>query len=141
MDEVIATALARPRFIMFLLAIFAGIALLLATVGIYGVMSYIVAQRRQEIGLRMALGAQIRHVLSSVLGHGMAMTAAGILIGLVGAAALTRVMAGLLFGVTPHDPLTFIVGAGFLALTALVACYVPARRATKVDPMVALRYE
>ena len=141
MDEVLETALARPRFSMFLLTVFAGVALVLAAVGIYGVMSYAVTQRRHEIGIRMALGAQAADVLRSVMGQGMVITALGVLGGLAGAAALTRVMAGLLFGVTARDPVTFLAVSVFLAVVAMLACYLPARRAMKTDPVVALRYE
>ena len=141
MDEVLETALARPRFSMFLLTVFAGVALVLAAVGIYGVMSYAVTQRRHEIGIRMALGAQAADVLRSVMGQGMVITALGVLGGLAGAAVLTRVMAGLLFGVTARDPVTFLAVSVFLAVVAMLACYLPARRAMKTDPVVALRYE
>jgi predicted permease len=141
MDQVLAKALEPPRFTMGMLAIFAAAALLLAAVGMYGVMSYAVSQRTQEIGIRMALGARATDVLRTVLGEGMAITAIGALIGMVGAIALTRVMAGMLFGVTATDPATFIAVSLFLGVVALVACFVPARRATKVDPIEALRYE
>jgi putative ABC transport system permease protein len=140
-DQVLTKALERPRFTMGMLGIFAGAALLLAAVGMYGVMSYAVSQRTHEIGIRMALGARAGDVLRKVLDEGMAMTALGALLGMAGAVALTRVMAGMLFGVTATDPVTFIAVSLFLGVVALVACFVPARRATKVDPIEALRYE
>jgi putative ABC transport system permease protein len=141
MEEVLEQALARPRFSMFLLTIFAGVAMILAAVGIYGVMSYAVTQRTHEIGIRMALGAQAADVLREVLGQGLIITALGVLAGLAGAAALTRVMAGLLFGVTARDPATFLGVSLFLAAVAVLACYLPARRAMNTDPIVALRYQ
>ena len=141
MNEVLADSLARQRFSMILLNAFAGVALLLASVGLYGVISYLVGQRTHEIGVRMALGAQRLDVLRLVLKHGMKMALGGVALGLIAALGLTRLLASLLFGVSPTDPATFIFVALLLAAVALLACLIPARRATKVDPMVALRYE
>jgi putative ABC transport system permease protein len=141
MNQVLSTALARPRFMTFQLAVFAAVAVLLAAIGIYGVMSYTVAQNRREIGIRMALGAQPRSVLKRVIGQGLILTFVGVGIGLAGALGLTRLMQSLLYGVTPTDPLTLVGVSALLVLVALLACYLPARRATKVDPLVALRYE
>jgi putative ABC transport system permease protein len=141
MSEVAAESFAARSFNMFLLALFAALALILAAVGIYGVMSYAVTQRTQEIGIRMALGARALDVLKLILRNGMTMTFVGVAIGIAGAVALTRLLATLLFGVTPTDALTFAIVSAVLIFVALVACYVPARRAMKVDPLVALRYE
>jgi predicted permease len=141
MDGVISNSLAARRFSMVLLGIFAALALVMSCVGIYGVISYLASQRIHEIGIRMALGAKRRDVLWMVLGEGTKMALVGVAIGLVAALGLTRLMANMLFGVSAHDPLSFAGVAGLLILVALAACYIPARRATKVDPMVALRYE
>ena len=141
MDEILSESLARQRFSMLLLAIFAGLAMLLAAVGIYGVMSYSVAQRRGEIGIRMALGAQKFDVLKLTVGEGLKLVLIGIGLGLIGALLLTRLMSSLLFGITATDPLTFIAISFVLVVVALIASYVPALRATRVDPLVALRYE
>ena len=141
MDEIVAQSIAPRRFSMLLLAVFAVVALALASIGIYGMMSYSVAQRTREIGLRMTLGAQQGNVLRLVIGHGMKLALAGVVLGVVAALALTRTMSNLLFGVSATDPLTFVAIALLLAFVALLACWVPARRATKVDPMIALRYE
>jgi predicted permease len=140
-EEVVASDIAQQQFAMTLLAAFAGIALLLASVGIYGVLSYLVGQRTQEIGVRMALGAQRRNVLSMVLGDGARMTILGIAVGLAAALGLTHLMASMLYGVKATDPFTFAAVAALLCVIAFFACYLPAYRATRVDPMVALRYE
>ena len=141
MDEVLAISVGPQRAPMLLLSAFAGVALILAMIGIYGVTAYHVTQRTQEIGIRMALGAQMKDVVKLVLRGGMVLAAAGIGLGLVGAFALTRLMRSLLFGVQPTDVLTFVAVSVCLLLTALIASYLPARRATRVDPLVALRYE
>ncbi|HKB64559.1 MAG TPA: ABC transporter permease [Pyrinomonadaceae bacterium] len=141
MNDVLATSVAQQRMSMLLLSAFAGVALLLAMIGIYGVTAYYVTQRTQEIGIRMALGAQMGDVMKLVLMSGMALALAGIGLGVVGAFALTRLMTSLLFAVKPTDAVTFVTVSLCLLATALIACYIPARRATKVDPLVALRYE
>jgi putative ABC transport system permease protein len=141
MTKLVTDSVARRRFNALLTGLFAAVALLLASVGIFGVLNYTVAQRTQEIGLRVALGAQTRDVLRLVLGHGLRLIIFGLGLGLAASFALTRVIAGMLFGVTPTDPVTFVGVSFLLGSVALLACYIPARRATKVDPLVALRYE
>ena len=140
-DEIIARSLASRRFAMILLAVFAALALVLSSIGIYGVISYIAAQRTHEIGIRIALGAQRRDVLKIVLGEAARLAVIGVALGLIAAAALTRLMNAILYGVSPTDPLTFAGVAVLLTLVALAACYIPARRAMRVDPIVALRCE
>jgi putative ABC transport system permease protein len=140
-DRLVAASVAQPRFRMLMLGVFAVMALTLAAVGLYGVMAYSVSQRRGELGLRMALGAESGHVLRLVLREGLLPVASGIVAGLVGAALLTGVMSNLLFEVSAFDPLTFGSVSALLALVAAAACYLPARRATMVDPLTALRNE
>ncbi len=141
MDEVIGSSLADRRFSMILLVVFAALAVLLASVGIYGVISYVVGQRTHEIGIRMALGARQLDIMRLVLSGAGRLAIIGIVIGLASAIGLTRLMANLLYGVGPNDPLTFIAVPAILISVAFLASYLPARRAAKVDPMVALRYE
>jgi putative ABC transport system permease protein len=141
MDQVISDTLWQPRFNLQLIGLFAGLALVLAAIGLYGVMSYSVAQRMHEVGLRMALGAQRGDVIKLVVRQGMTLAVIGLAAGLVGAFALTRLLANLLFGVTPTDTVTFVSVSGVLLVVALVACLIPAHRATRVDPLVALHYE
>jgi putative ABC transport system permease protein len=139
MEDVIARSMAERRFALQILGFFAGVALLLAAIGIYGVMAYTFSQRRHEIGIRMALGAQPRDILRMALSEGMTLVAVGLGSGLVGALILTRFLHSMLFAVSPNDPLTFVALPALLAAVALLACFVPARRATQVDPLVALR--
>jgi putative ABC transport system permease protein len=141
LDQIVSDSIAQPRLNMLLMTLFGGLALLLSAVGIYGLLSYAVTQRTQELGIRMALGANVADVLKLVLKQGMLLALMGEAIGLAAAFALTRLMRGLLFGVTPTDTTIFAGVVVVLTLTALVACWVPARRAAKVDPLVALRYE
>lgn len=141
MDEYIASSVAAPRFNTTLLSIFAVVALVLTIIGLYGVMSYSVAQRTNEIGIRMALGAQTRDVLSLIVKDGLKLVLMGLVVGISGALALTRLLSTLLFGVTTRDPATFIAIAALLSIVALLACYIPAWRATRVDPLEALRCE
>jgi ABC-type antimicrobial peptide transport system permease subunit len=141
MDSLISQSLASRQFSMILLVLFAALALLLASIGIYGVISYVVAQRVHEIGLRMALGARPIDILRLILGNGGKLALAGIVAGMIAALALTRLMAGLLYDVRATDPLTFAAVGALLALVALSACYAPARRAAGVDPATALRHD
>jgi putative ABC transport system permease protein len=141
MEQAIFDSVARPRFRTGLLAVFAGVALLLAATGIYGVIAYAVAQRTHEIGIRMALGAHRADVLRLVVGQGAMLALVGIGLGVLGALALTRLLASLLFAVSPTDPLTFAAASIGLIGVALAASYIPARRAIRIDPLVALRYE
>jgi len=140
-EQLISDAVSRQRFTMLLLVIFAAMSLVLGAVGIYGVMAYSVAQRTHEIGIRMALGARGSDVLTLVIRQGLVLIMAGVTIGLAGALALTRVLSGFLYGVGATDPATFVESSGLLAGAALLACYIPARKATKVDPMIVLRNE
>ena len=141
MDDLVLGSVAQPRFSMTLLGVFAALALVLASVGIYGVISYSVSQRTHEIGLRMALGAETGDVLKLILRHGLVLAGTGIGVGLAGAFLVTRLMESLLFGVAAVDVVTFAFVAGLLGLVALIATTVPALRAARVDPMVALRSE
>jgi len=141
MEDLLSASIAQQRFNMLLLSLFAALALTLGGVGLYGVLSYLVAQRTHEMGIRMALGASRREVLRLIVRNGLRMTFIGLGIGIVAAVGLTRLLAGLLFGVKPTDPLTFGTVSLVLCGVAFVACYIPARRATRVDPIVALRYE
>ena len=141
MEQIVSQSVAARRFSMLLLAVFAVVALALAVIGIYGMLSYAVAQRTREIGLRMTLGAQRTDVMRLVIGHGMKLAVAGVALGLIASFALTRTMKNLLFGVSATDPVTFGLITLILTTVALLACWIPARRATKVDPIEALRYE
>jgi len=141
MDTIISAAQSRPRVFTLLLTVFAVVALVLASVGTYGVIAYSVAVRTKELGLRMALGARQSDVFRSVLGRGAVMALSGIGIGLLGAVVLTRFLSSLLFGITPTDPVTFVMVSLSFSVVSFLAIYLPARRATKIDPMVALRHE
>jgi putative ABC transport system permease protein len=141
LDTVISNSIRQQRFASVVLSVFAIVAVVLALAGLYGVISYSVAQRTRELGIRVALGAQVSDVLKLVLKQGMTFVLLGEVVGILGALALTRLLGGLLFGVTPTDALTFFTVAISLFLVGLVACYVPARRATRVDPLQALRYD
>ena len=141
MDGVFDESIRRPRLLAQLLGGFAGLALLLAAIGTYGVLSYMVAERRREIGIRMALGADQGSVLAQVMKQGLVLTAVGIVVGLAGAFALNRLIASLLFGVQPTDPITLVAVVATITLVAAVACWLPAWRASRVDPNVVLRQE
>jgi len=141
LEDVVAAAVGPQRFAMLLLGAFAALALILASIGIYGVMAFAVSQRTHEIGIRMALGALRSNVLGMVVGEALLLTLIGAGLGLAGALALTRLLSSLLFSVRPTDPLTFAVGSLVLVGVSALASYIPARRATRVDPIVALRYE
>jgi putative ABC transport system permease protein len=141
MEQVVSNSTASTNFNLTLLSIFAGIALLLAAIGIYGLMAYSVQQRTQEIGIRMALGAESGHVRNMVVLHGMRLALAGVVLGISSALLLSRLVASMLFGVTARDPVIFGGVAVVLSAVALIATYVPALRATRIDPIVALRYE
>jgi ABC-type antimicrobial peptide transport system permease subunit len=139
MDDVFADAIGRPRLLAQLLGIFAGLALLLAAIGSYGVLAYMVTERRREIGIRMALGADRASVLRMILGQGLSLAAIGIVTGLLASFAMSRVLTSMLFGVKPTDPTTMAAVVGLIAVVAMTACYLPARSATHVDPMIVLR--
>jgi ABC-type lipoprotein release transport system permease subunit len=141
MHQVISESLADPRLYVWLLGVFAGISTLLAAAGIYGVIAYVVALRTREFGIRMALGSDERGVVRLVMGRGVQLVGFGLIVGIAGAIALTRVLQGVLYGVGTTDPSTFIAMAGLLAVVALAACWAPARSASRVDPAVALRTE
>jgi putative ABC transport system permease protein len=141
MDEVFSASVEQQRFSMLLVGLFGGLALALAAIGIYGVMGYSVTQRRQELAVRLALGARARQILQLVLKDGLVLASLGIILGLAGAFALTRLLRTLLFEVQPTDVMTFVSVAVLLILVALLASYIPARRASKVDPLTALRSE
>jgi len=141
MEQRVAESLSRRRFTTVLLALFAGVALALATIGIYGVMAYLVSQGTREIGIRMALGATQHAVLRLVVKQGMVLALCGVMIGLIAALAFSRLLSGLLFGVRPSDPFTFAAIAILLFAVAMVASYIPARRAARIDPMISLRSE
>jgi ABC-type antimicrobial peptide transport system permease subunit len=141
MDEIISDSISDRKFSMVLLGTFAALALLLSSIGIYGVISYLIGERTHEIGIRMALGAQRKDVLTLVLSEGMKLVLVGAVIGIAAALGLSRLMAGMLYGVSATDPLTFAAVPIVLLGVAMLACYIPARRAMRVDPMTALRYE
>ena len=141
MDQIFANSLAGQRFNTSLLGVFAAVALLLAMIGVFGVINYSVSQRTHEIGIRLALGAQRRDVFKLVVGQGLLLALVGVVVGAVGAVALTRLIEGMLYGVSPTDGPTFVVVSLIVTTVAFLACYLPARRATRVDPLVALRYE
>lgn len=141
MDEVVAKYLEQRRFALELLGVFAGVAMLLASIGIYGVMAYTFSQRTNEIGIRMAMGAQRSDILKIAVNEGATIVVFGVTAGLAGSFVLTRFLQAMLFDVKPTDPITFVAIPGILAAVALLACFIPARRATRVDPLVALRHE
>ncbi len=141
MESWLAESISRTRFGTLLLGGFAGLALILAAIGLYGVMSHSVVQRQNEIGVRMALGAQARDVLGMVIKQGLALVLVGVALGLLGALALTRVLSSLLYGVSATDPMTFAAIALLLLAVSGIACYIPARRAARVDPLIAMRYD
>jgi len=141
MEHIVSESITQPRFNLFLLGLFGTVAMLLSAAGIYGVTAYTVTQRTHELGIRLALGAQVGDLLKMILGQGMAVIGVGLVLGLASAFALMRLLRSLLFGVGENDPLTFVAITLVLLLVALLACYIPARRATKVDPLAALRYE
>jgi putative ABC transport system permease protein len=141
MKDIIYDSVAPFRFNMFLLGLFAAIAMALTLVGVYGVMNYAVTQQTQEIGIRMALGAQPMHVRGLVLRQGLILSSAGLFFGMAGSLGLMRLISGLLFGVSANDPTTVLAVAAGLVLTTLAACYIPAHRATRIDPIIALRRE
>ena len=141
LDDVVSEYFGARRFNMWVMGVFASAALFLAAIGLFGVMAYLVSQRTREIGVRVALGADRRDIFRLILGHGLALTVTGAVIGLAGAFWVTRVMQSLLFSVSARDPMTFVAVPVLLVLVAVAACYLPARRAADVDPLVALRYE
>jgi putative ABC transport system permease protein len=141
MEHIVSESITQPRFNLFLLGLFSAVAMVLSAAGIYGVTAYTVTQRTHEVGIRIALGAQVTDVLRMILGQGMAVIGVGLVVGLAAAFGLMRLLRSLLFGVGENDPLTFVAITVGLILVALIACYIPARRATKVDPLVALRAE
>jgi ABC-type antimicrobial peptide transport system permease subunit len=141
MEDVVSESTARTRFNTSLMMAFALAALLLATIGVYAVIAYTVRQRTHEVGIRLALGASAAAVRQMIIGQGMTLATAGVVVGVIGALAFGRLLAGFLFGVTPRDPLVFAAAASVLAIAAFVATFIPARRASRVDPIVALRSE
>jgi putative ABC transport system permease protein len=141
MDSIVAASVAQPRVLSQFVGVFAGFALLLAAIGIYGVMAYSVAARTQEMGIRMSLGAEPRDIVRLVVGQGMRLAFLGVAIGIAASLVLTRLISTLLFGVSTTDPVEFSLAATVIVTTALIACYLPARRATRVDPIVVLRFE
>jgi putative ABC transport system permease protein len=141
LDEVVASSVAQPRLVLRFVAVFAGLALLLSAIGIYAVLAYMVSQRKRELGIRMALGAQRWQILRLVLRNGMGLTLVGVACGIAASLALTRLLAGLLFDIRATDPLAFSAAAFLLVVTALLACYVPARKASRLDPIIVLRSE